>query len=133
MSEENVEVVRRAYSEFLETGTFAREIAASDFVWDMSHYDGWPEQQVYQGVEAAERFMQEWTSAWVDWELQIDELLDAGDKVVALVRQRGRSKLTGISVEVSLAKIWTLLDGKNSRMDMYSDVGDALAAVGLEK
>jgi ketosteroid isomerase-like protein len=131
MSEENVEVVRRAYSEFLETGTFAREIAASDFVWDMSHYDGWPEQQVYQGVEAAERFMQEWTSAWVDWELQIDELLDAGDKVVALVRQRGRSKLTGIPVEVSLAKIWTLRDGKYARMDMYSDVADALTAVGL--
>jgi ketosteroid isomerase-like protein len=133
MSEENVQIVRRGYSEFLKTGTFVREMYASDFVWDMSHYDGWPEQQVYQGVEAAERFMHEWTSAWVDWELQIDELLDAGDKVVALVRQRGRSKLTGIRVEVSLAKIWTLLDGKNSRMDMYSDVGDALAAVGLGK
>jgi ketosteroid isomerase-like protein len=133
VSQENVEIVRHGYSEFLKTGTFVRERYASDFVWDMSHYDGWPEQQVYQGVEAAERFMHEWTSAWLDWELQIDELLDAGDKVVALVRQRGRSKLTGISVEVSLAKIWTLLDGKNSRMDMYSDVGDALAAVGLEK
>jgi ketosteroid isomerase-like protein len=128
-----VETVRGGYEEFLRTGTFAREAYACDFVWDMSHYDGWPEQQVYAGVEAAERFMQEWTSAWVDWELQIDELLDAGDKVVALVRQRGRSELTGIPVEVSLAKIWTLRDGKSARMDMYSDVGDALKAVGLEE
>src|SRR5262245_61636815 len=97
----------------------------------MTHFHGWPEQQVYRGVEAAERFMQEWTSAWVDWELQMDELLDDGDKVVALLRQRARSKLTGIPVEDSLAKIWTLRDGKYARMDMYSDVGDALKAVGL--
>jgi ketosteroid isomerase-like protein len=133
VSQENVETVRRGYAEFLKTGTFVRENFASDFVWDMSHYDGWPEQQVYEGVEAAQRFMQEWTSAWVDWDLQIDKLLDAGDKVVAVARQRGRSKLTGIPVEVLFAKVWTLRGGKNTRMDMYSNVGDALTAAGLRE
>ena len=133
MSQENVEIVRRGYAGFLHTGTFVHENFASDFVWDMSHYDGWPEQQVYEGVEAAEHFMQEWTSAWVDWDLQIDKLLDAGDKVVAVARQRGGSKLTGIPVEVSFAKVWTLRGGKNTRMDMYSDLSEALKAVGLEE
>ena len=59
--------------------------------------------------------------AWDDWELEVDALHDAGDKVVALVRQHGRSKTAGTAVEMSFAQIWTLRDGKQTRMDMYSD------------
>jgi hypothetical protein len=39
--------------------------------------------------------------------------------------------LTGIPVEVSFAKVWTLRGGKNTRMDMYSDPREALESVGL--
>jgi ketosteroid isomerase-like protein len=102
-----------------------------DFIWDMSHFHGWPEQQVYQGVEGARTFLREWTAAWNDWELEVDALHEAGDKVVALVHQHGRSKLTGMPVDMSLAQVWTLRDGKEARMDMYSDPAEALEAVGL--
>ena len=57
---------------------------------------------------------------------------DAGDKVVVLVRQRGRSKAAGMPVDMSFAQVWTLRDGKESRMEMYSDPNEALKAVGLE-
>jgi hypothetical protein len=33
---------------------WADELATPDFVWDMSNFHGWPEQQVYEGVEVAE-------------------------------------------------------------------------------
>jgi ketosteroid isomerase-like protein len=96
----------------------------------MSHFHGWPEHQVYEGVEEAQRFLAEWTSAWNDWEIRLEELIDAGDRVVSLMRQRGRSKLTGIVTDMSLAMVWTFRDGKETRMDMYSDVGDTREAVG---
>jgi hypothetical protein len=32
-----------------------------------------------------------------------------------------------------LRQVWTLRDGKEARMDMYSDSGEALEASGLEK
>ena len=69
--------------------------------------------------------------AWEDWELEIDSLHDAGDRVVALLRQRGTSKAAGMPVEMSFAQVWTIRDGKQARMDMYSDPAEALAAVGL--
>src|SRR5947209_1346086 len=97
----------------------------------MSNFDGWPEQQVYEGVEGARKFLAEWTAAWDDWELELDALHDAGDTVVALIRQRGRSKVAGMPVDMSLAQVWTLRDGKETRMDMYSDVTEALKAAGL--
>jgi ketosteroid isomerase-like protein len=99
----------------------------------MSNFHDWPEQQVYEGAEGARTFLSEWTDAWEDWELEIDALHDAGDSVVALVRQHGRSKAGGMPVEMSFAQVWTLRDGKEARMEMYSDRGEALEAAGLSE
>jgi ketosteroid isomerase-like protein len=125
-----VELVRRGYEQFGRSKTLV-EHAAPGFAWDMSHFHGWPEQQVYEGVRGAERFLEEWTSAWDDWDLELQELHDAGDKVVAIHRQHGRSRATGIRADMSFAMVWTVRDGKQTRMEMYSDVGEALRAVGL--
>jgi ketosteroid isomerase-like protein len=131
MSEENVKIVRWAYEEFKARGAFVSEIVTPDFVWDMSHFSGWLEAPIYEGVEGASRFLEDWTAAWDDWEFAIEALHDIDDKVVAIMRQRGRSKVTGVEVEMLLGQIWTMRDGKQARMDMYSDPVEALAAVGL--
>ena len=128
-----MELVRRGYEQFARTGRFVAEMVTSDFVWDMSNFQGWPEQQVYEGAEGARTFLRDWAAAWDDWELEIDALYDAGDKVVAFMRQRGRSKAAGMSVEMSFAEVWTLRDGKQARMEMYSDPQEALKAVGLSE
>ena len=133
MSQGNVEVVRRGYEQFQATGQFVEGIVTADFVWDMSNFLGWPEQQVYEGVEGARSFLGDWAAAWDDWEFEVEALHDAGDRIVAVMRQRGRSKLTGAPVEMSLAQVWTLRDGKEARMDMYSDPAEALQAVGLRE
>ena len=51
MSEQNVAIVRGGYEEFRRRGSFVHELVSSEFVWDMSHFHGWPEQQVYEGVQ----------------------------------------------------------------------------------
>ena len=133
MSQENVEIVRDGLGRFAATREFPSERVTADFVWDMSNFHGWPEQQVYEGAEGARTFLREWTDAWEDWELEIDALHDAGDSVVALMRQHGRSKAGGMPVEMSFAQVWTLRDGKEARMEMYSDRGEALEAAGLRE
>jgi ketosteroid isomerase-like protein len=136
MSQENVELVRRGYERFQATGEFGRagvtpDFVVPDFVWDMSKFRGWPEQQVYEGIEGARSFIRDWSDAWDDWEIEVDAFHDAGDKVVALVRQRGRSKTTGLPVDMFFAQVWTVRDGKETRMEMYADPAEALKAVGL--
>jgi ketosteroid isomerase-like protein len=133
MSQENLEAVRDGYSQFQATGRFDDDVAASDFVWDMSKFIGWPEQQVYEGAEGARRFLADWAASWDDWELEVDALHDAGAQIVAVMRQRGRSKTTGMPVEMSFAQVWTFRDGRRARMDMYSNASEALKAVGLSE
>jgi ketosteroid isomerase-like protein len=131
MSQENVEIVRAGFERFAATGEFAANLSTDDFAWDMSNFHGWPEQQVYEGAEGARAFMTEWLDAWEDWRLEVEALHDAGDRVVALVHQRARSKAGGMPVEMSFAMVFTIRDGRQARMEMYSDRDEALAAAGL--
>jgi ketosteroid isomerase-like protein len=134
MSQENVEAIRRRFEEFAATQDFAAENFHADFVWDMSTFRGWPEQQTYAGVEGARAFVAEWLEAWDDWELEPEEYIDAGgDRVVTIVRQRGRSKTSGATTEMHLGQVWTLKDGLSIRMQMYASPAEALEAVGLRE
>jgi ketosteroid isomerase-like protein len=131
VSEANVELVREGYESFAATGRFAAQFAVADFAWDMSNFSGWPEQQVYEGVDGAERFLREWIAAWEDWRLELESLQDAGEKVVAVMRQHGRSRATGMRVDMSFAQVWTIEHENMTRMEMYADPAEALRAVGL--
>ena len=133
MSQENVERLRRGYEHLIATGDFPDENFDADFVWDMSTFHGWPEQQTYLGVEGARQFMADWTSAWDDWELEVEDYIDAGDRVVAIVRQRGRSKPTGVLVEMHFGQVWTTRGGQGIRMQMYASPAEALEAAGLSE
>src|SRR6478672_4688797 len=116
MSQESVEIVRRGYEHFQATGDLHAQSAAPDFVWDMSKFGGVVDQQVYEGLEATRSFIQDWNDAWAHWEIEVDRFHDAGDQVVAVVRQRGRSKTTGMPVEMLFAQVWTVRDGRETRM-----------------
>ncbi len=133
MSQENVELVRRGYEEFVATGDFRPELIHPDFVWEMSTFRGWPEQQTYRGLDGARKFIADWTEPWDEWELELENLLDAGDKVIAILHQRGRSKSTGVSVEMQFAQVWTIRGGKQVRMETYSNPDEALEAAGLRE
>ena len=129
MSQENVEIMRRGYGHFMATGEVR---ADADLVWDVSRL-GWPDQQIYAGAEGENQFMAEWADAWDDWEMEAENYLDAGERVVVIVNQRGRSKATGIPVDMRFAQVWSFRDGQAIRMQMYASVDEALEAVGLSE
>jgi ketosteroid isomerase-like protein len=132
MSGDNVELVRRGYEHFAATGDMLAEQTDPSFVWDMSTFRGWPERKTYPGLEGAREFLADWSAAWENWELDPEELLDAGGgRVLAIVRQRARSKATGLAVEMHFAMLWSVRDGMQVRMEMYADPAEGLQATGL--
>jgi ketosteroid isomerase-like protein len=133
MSERNVEIVRRGFEHFRRTGDFLEEVIAPGFVWDMSTFRGWPEQKTYEGIEGAREFVRTWLDAWDEWELDLEGLHDAGDRVVAILRQHGRSKSTGLEVDMTFAQVFTIEGGRQTRMQMYADPEEALEAAGLSR
>jgi ketosteroid isomerase-like protein len=133
MASRYMELVREGYDRFKETGDpLELDEATPDFAWDMSKFSGWPEQAVYEGVEGSRAFLADWTAPWEDWQLELEELHDGGDRIVAILRQHARSKLTGMPLDMRFAQLWTFRDGRRARMEMYSDVDQALRDVGLD-
>ncbi len=48
-------------------------------------------------------------------------MIDAGDKVLALVRVSGRGKASGVEVETHTWNVWTFRDGKPVEMTYFGD------------
>jgi ketosteroid isomerase-like protein len=67
-----------------------------------------------------------------EFRIEVQELIDAGDRVVALVRFHGRAAITGLELGgMSVdAQIWTLRDGKAVDIQMYNGSDEALQAIG---
>lgn len=91
-----------------------------------------PDPGPFRGREEAERFFGMWWEIFDDFELVIEEMLDAGDRVLAMALVRGRGKDSGVAVETpSFGQLWTLRDGIVTRIEMYPTRAVALEALGL--
>ena len=136
MSQENVELVRRGFELFNEGGPEAMISAgiwSSEIVWDVTP-SGIPGLGTYRGHEELKRFFEEWFSAFPfdEWEVEVEEVIDAGDRIISISRQHGRGASSGVVAELEVAQVTTLRDGQIVRIDNYLDRAKALEAAGLE-
>jgi ketosteroid isomerase-like protein len=63
----------------------------------------------------------------------VEDVIDAGDKAVAIVRDEGCGKRSGIKLDRRHAEVWTIRGGKVTRIEPYDDTREALASVGMER
>jgi ketosteroid isomerase-like protein len=104
-----------------------------DFVWDTTTFRGELAGGNYVGVDEINEWLADWRGSFEDWSLDIEEIFDAGDQAVTIVRQHGKPKHGGPEVEMRLAQVWTFRDGLLARMEMYADREEALEAAGLRE
>ncbi|HSB54627.1 MAG TPA: nuclear transport factor 2 family protein, partial [Gemmatimonadales bacterium] len=83
-----------------------------------------------EGVRA---YWRRWLSAWTDLQFEIEDIVDHGDEVVALIRnQRQWGRHSGIETEIPpYGIVFSFRDGKVVRWCGYPDQAAALEAAGL--
>jgi ketosteroid isomerase-like protein len=81
------------------------------------------------GREALGGYFGDVLARWDDFRPELDDLVDGGDRVVALGRFCGRPRASGRHVEVPFALVWTLRDGRAVRVDEYTDTALLLDAL----
>jgi ketosteroid isomerase-like protein len=130
VSEENVEIVRRAIEAFSRGDVdVALQDVAPDATVDWSHSRGL-NVGVYVGHDAIRRFWADMNEPFEQLTLVPDEFIPHGEHVVVPVtaRMTGRG---GIEVQSKTATVGTVRDGRLVRWTMYQEKADALKAVGL--
>lgn len=132
MSRANVERLREAFDAFLahESG-WGPELLDPDVVWDATNSQIFDISRVYHGPAGVAEFWREWLGAWETVEFDY-ELVEAGDRVVALIDQRMRGRSTDIEVQRGrYAHLYTFRHGLIVRWKLYESQAEALEAAGL--
>lgn len=111
--------------------------AAFPLFLDAAHEDvewredpAWPGAAHYRGVEQVRQVIEDRMDT-LDFDQQTEDLIPVDDKVVALVRWRGRGRTSGAAAEMPLALVWTLREQAVTRIEFFLDRAEALEAVGL--
>jgi ketosteroid isomerase-like protein len=138
VSETNVEIVRELLTAFQRRDhEHAFDFYDPDIEWDGTRMGGQPlvVAGVYLGHEGVRAYWRDWLSAWRDLEFEIQDVRDAGDEAVALIRnQRQWGRYSGIETEVApYGIVFTFRDGKVVRWRAFGDQQSALKAAGLEE
>jgi ketosteroid isomerase-like protein len=139
MSSANVETVRRVYADWIARGRAVFDdgaelaVVGSDFELHPDPDAWWVGMDdTYLGPDGVRRYMSAVYEAFVDYRPEVEDVLDAGDRVVTLAIEHGRGRDSGAQVEESrTAHVWTFEDGRAVRLDLYLDRDRALRDVGL--
>jgi ketosteroid isomerase-like protein len=144
MSQENVEVIRRLLP---GPDVDLAHALRNDDLWALAS-QAWaavthpdfetmievPSQSsTHVGVDGLREAWLDWVGPWETYYTEIEELIDAGDAVVAIVRDRARRK--GVDAEVDLlgSNVSMFRDGRILRIGFYASRATALEAVGLSE
>jgi ketosteroid isomerase-like protein len=127
---ENVEFVRRMY-EARDGGDAESALACFDpeVVLDARVR---MDSGIVHGREAAGRVIGEWVAAFDDWSEEIHEISDLGSQVYVVATQRGRAKGSGVAVESRYALLYQVEGGQITRMALFDDEAEALAAAAAQ-
>lgn len=134
MSQQNVEIVRRAVERFNALGFDG--LGTSDLVTDDVEFHEPPEQpapRVARGREDVRKLAGEFDSAWEEHKSEPQEIRAVDADRVLLVTVEHFKGRDGIEVEAPFASIFTLRDGKIARWQAFWDKQKALKAAGLSE
>ena len=131
MSQENVEVVRRAFEAFNRDvpDDWATELAP-EFEYEATGAVVGV-RGVYRGAEGFRQFLESFWEEFDEPRVEIRELVEAGDRVLTSVTFRGRGKRSGVETSWDLWQVWMLRDGKAIRGQAFQTKEEALEAAGL--
>jgi ketosteroid isomerase-like protein len=144
MSHENVELVRalhptgvdlveffsedpEAVAAFMEWGpsdAFAEDFEVR-FISDTPGVDA-----EYRGLDGFVEGWRDWLEPWSSYRVDVEQILDAGNDVIALLQVHAKTSHGGVAMEHSPGSVWTFRDGKITRVRLFLDRKQALRVTG---
>src|SRR5262245_14513117 len=139
MSQESLETVRRYYEEGFNAfmrGDLSSEAYAETFDpevemrWHQRIYPDTP--QRLAGVSEVIAFSEQYRNEWEDQMAEPLEVIEAsGDRVIALIRQSGRGRQSGVPIVIHFYTLSTMRNGKWRTVEYFRHRAEALEAAGL--
>jgi ketosteroid isomerase-like protein len=132
LEEQNVKFVLDGYARFNE-GERVPELwfFTPDAEYHAARED--PDSAIHRGLDAVQRHYARWVESYPDLRVEPLEARGNRDKVFLWAHFRGHGGVSGAPVEMELAHVLTMRDGKVARIAEYVDRPEALEAAGLQE
>ena len=127
MASEDAELLRKLYDAW-NAGDFeaARPYIHPDIVWrPTGRVPGF--EPVYHGPEGVWEFWQTMMEAWEEMRVEIDRVVEESDRLVVAVHFDAIGKGSGARVELQVAHVWRVVDGKVVSYSAHATFDEALA------
>jgi ketosteroid isomerase-like protein len=123
----NLELVREALVAYL-SGEVERalELAHPDMV--SYRAPPLPDPQTYHGHEGVAQMYADWTADFGEFEMEVVEYTELGDRVIVEMIQRATGRASGAAVSGRFWFVFTVSEDKIARQDVYSTSEQALEA-----
>jgi ketosteroid isomerase-like protein len=92
-----------------------------------------PDSATHRGIAAIRAHFARWYEAYPDLRVEPREARSSGDHVFLWVRFSGHGAGSGVPIDMELAHVWTIRDGKAARVVEYFARPEALEAAGLSE
>jgi ketosteroid isomerase-like protein len=138
MSQENVEIVRRAYDAFNQWAAHPerRPLADTSLLHpevEFHTYATSPEAGVYRGPDAVIQYNQRLFEQFESVRIEVQELVPAGDRVIVTSRQHAVPRGGQRAMVVDVVEVWTIREGLLAARRSFATRAEALEAVGLRE
>jgi ketosteroid isomerase-like protein len=88
-------------------------------------------ESVHFGLDGLRAAWLGWIEPWLTYRTEIKQGIDAGDRVLLLTQDYGRSEGVAEEVKIDGSAVWTISEGKIARAEFFADRADAFKAAGL--
>jgi ketosteroid isomerase-like protein len=135
-----LDLVRRSYPIYNDGPGILRG-DYDDFYAELFHPDAeiivpriYPDMEAaYVGVEGLRRQRRHMEEIWEDLRWDPERFIEPEVAILVLLTLSGVAKQSRAPVSAQVAHLWTLREGRVSRLEVYLDRGEALAAAGLSE
>jgi ketosteroid isomerase-like protein len=82
--------------------------------------------EAYRGPEAVLEWLDEGDDAFDDFSVEVLDVEELAGHVLVTMRQRARGKASGAEVDNRLTHVWTLRNGRATRLQSFAHRADAV-------
>jgi ketosteroid isomerase-like protein len=132
MSRENVDLVHRLVKAWND-GNLDAILALHDPECEVVFPPDVPEPGPFHGHAELRQWAEGFLAAWEFHHAEIVEVVDAEDRVVALLHLVGRGIGSGVEMDETDAHVFTIREGRIARWQNFAERAEALKAAGLRE